>query len=190
MLAQFALLGSTYAEVRGIPQPRVGLLTNGKEHSKGTDQIRAVHDLLTDAPINYVGKVEGRDIFGVGDIEVDVVVADGHLGNVVLKSIEGAAMMMGGFVLGSFFTSKEAEAAYEVMRGPLRPLKTSLDPAAIGGVPLLGAKGICIVGHGSSTAGAVTAGIRAASTAMSAGLTNRFRDAISQLKGTDTSAED
>ena len=106
------------------------------------------------------------------------LITDGHNGNIVLKTIEGLATMMGGFVLGSFFTSKEAEAAYEVMRGPLRPLKTSLDPTAIGGVPLLGTDGVCVVGHGSSMSVAVASGICVAKEAVAADLVGRFKAAL------------
>ncbi len=147
-LAQFAVMGAVTArEVEGIAEPRVGLLNVGHEDGKGHQTVREAHQLLKALPLNYVGFIEGHDIF---DGTVDIAVCDGFAGNLVLKSTEGLARML----VREF---KEAldenlvSRAGALLAGPsLRRMLAHLDPAAHNGAPLLGLNGVAIKSHGSS----------------------------------------
>jgi glycerol-3-phosphate acyltransferase PlsX len=161
MLVQFALMGEIYARLAlGKQKPLVGLLSNGTEETKGTEVTRKAHEMLKRCNINYVGYVEGRDIY-YGD--VDVVVCDGFVGNIVLKAAEG---------IGDFLRWKLKQEAH---RYPLlwatmllsqrlwkRVLK-EVDYTSYGGVPLLGINGVCFICHGHSSPRAIAQAIRAAS---------------------------
>jgi glycerol-3-phosphate acyltransferase PlsX len=162
VLAQFGVLGAVYARLlHGKARPKVGLLSNGSEEHKGTALTRDAHALLAragaagghDAAFSYVGYVEGRDIFKG---EVDVVVTDGFTGNVVLKSVEGAAeaimSMVREEVLRSGIVAKLGAA---LMTTALRRLKRRTDYAEHGGAPLLGVDGVALICHGGSSATAL-----------------------------------
>ena len=160
-LAQFAVMGSVYAHrVRGVPSPRVGILANGEEDSKGTDLTRAAAAMLRGMreSVDYIGYVEGRDI---NRGKADVVVTDGFTGNVALKTMEGfAAFLLGNLrdVFGSFF----GRLAYLLVRKRLGRIRERLDPAEYGGAPLLGLGGVAVIAHGSSNPRAIRNAIRAA----------------------------
>jgi glycerol-3-phosphate acyltransferase PlsX len=157
VLAQFAVLGSVYARLEhGKQRPRVGLLSNGSEEHKGTALTREAHQLLAratgSAPADfvYVGYVEGRDIFKG---EVDVVVTDGFTGNVVLKSVEGAAEVILSMVREEVARSGLlARVGAALMTKALRRLKKRTDYAEHGGAPLLGVEGVALICHGGSSA--------------------------------------
>jgi glycerol-3-phosphate acyltransferase PlsX len=162
VLAQFGVLGAVYARLlHGKDRPKVGLLSNGSEEHKGTPLTRDAHALLSraaqrgsnDAGFSYVGYVEGRDIFKG---EVDVVVTDGFTGNIVLKSVEGAAeaimAMVREEVLRSGIVAKLGAA---LMTSALRRLKRRTDYAEHGGAPLLGVDGVALICHGGSSAMAI-----------------------------------
>jgi glycerol-3-phosphate acyltransferase PlsX len=159
-LAQFALMGEVYARhVLGKKQPRVGLLSNGEEESKGNDLTRDAHHLLKGATFNYVGYVEGRDIFNGS---VDVVVCDGFVGNVVLKVSEGLAdaifTMLRQEIGGRFL----AKIGYLLARPAFRAFRKKVDYAEYGGAPLLGIEGTGMICHGGSNPRAITNAIRMA----------------------------
>jgi phosphate acyltransferase len=160
-LAQFAVMGSVYSHrVRGIPNPRVGILANGEEQSKGTDLTRAAAAMLGGMreSVDYIGYVEGRDI---NRGKADVVVTDGFTGNVALKTMEGfAAFLLGNLrdVFGTFF----GRLAYLLVRRRLGAIRERLDPSEYGGAPLLGLGGVTIIAHGSSNPRAIRNAIRAA----------------------------
>jgi glycerol-3-phosphate acyltransferase PlsX len=160
-LAQFAVMGSVYSHrVRGIPNPRVGILANGEEESKGTDLTRAAAAMLGGMreSVDYIGYVEGRDI---NRGKADVVVTDGFTGNVALKTMEGfAAFLLGNLrdVFGTFF----GRLAYLLVRKRLGAIRGRLDPSEYGGAPLLGLGGVTIIAHGSSNPRAIRNAIRAA----------------------------
>lgn len=147
-LVQFALMGSAYASVvNGSSQPSVGLLSNGEEESKGNQAVLEAHAMLKkETGINFIGNVEGRDIF-VGKSEV--VVCDGFVGNVVLKAVEGFM----GLLMDTLKEALSPEALW---------LLKSFDYNQVGGAPLLGVNGVSIVCHGSSKAQTVTNGVKAA----------------------------
>lgn len=161
-LAQFAVMGSVYSRrVRNLARPRVGILSNGEEASKGTDLTRGAAAILTHMTphLNYIGYVEGRDI---NRGKVDVVVTDGFTGNVALKTMEGFA----GFLLGSlrdtFGATWRGRMAYLLVRKSLGAMRANLDPHEYGGAPLLGVNGVAIIAHGSSNARAIRNAVRAA----------------------------
>jgi glycerol-3-phosphate acyltransferase PlsX len=157
VLAQFAVLGSVYARLlHGKTRPKVGLLSNGSEGHKGTPLTRDAHHLLARAgavaaaDFTYVGYVEGRDIFKG---EVDVVVTDGFTGNIVLKSVEGAAETMLAMVREEVSRSGIlAKVGAALMTTALRRLKKRIDYAEHGGAPLLGVTGVALICHGGSSA--------------------------------------
>jgi glycerol-3-phosphate acyltransferase PlsX len=147
-LAQFAVMGSVTAQaVEGIDRPRVGLLNVGHEESKGHETVREAHELLQGLPLNYVGFIEGHDIFAG---TVDIAVCDGFVGNLVLKSSEGLARMLLGEFRKALDSSALSRAGSWLARPSLRRMLAHLDPAAHNGAPLLGLNGVAIKSHGSS----------------------------------------
>jgi glycerol-3-phosphate acyltransferase PlsX len=147
-LVQFAVMGAvTVRDVEGTVNPRVGLLNVGHEDSKGHDVVREAHLALQDLPMNYVGFIEGHDIF---DGTVDVAVCDGFSGNLVLKSTEGLARMMVKAFKEALSESVVSRAGAFLAGPSLRRMLAHLDPAAHNGAPLLGLDGVAIKSHGSS----------------------------------------
>jgi phosphate acyltransferase len=152
-LLQFAVMGSAYARIAGgIDRPRVGLLSIGEEETKGNELTREAHRLLKTSPLNFIGNVEGREIYsGVAD----VIVCDGFTGNVVLKTSEGlvdAVEALLGEELNGTFSS---QVGYLLSRRAFRRFRRRVDYSEYGGAPLLGVAGLAIVGHGRSSAKAV-----------------------------------
>ncbi len=161
-LAQFAVMGSVYCRrVRNLARPRVGILSNGEESSKGTDLTRGAAAILSHMPahLNYVGYVEGRDI---NRGKADVVVTDGFTGNVALKTMEGFAAFLLGTLRETFTATWRGRMAYLLLRKSLAAMRANLDPHEYGGAPLLGVNGVTIIAHGSSNARAIRNAIRAA----------------------------
>lgn len=159
-LFQFAQMGSIYAEhVLKIHEPRVGLLNIGHEPSKGNHLIKEVYPLLQEAPINFVGNIEGRDI-SRGDC--DVVVCDGFVGNVVLKFAEGLADALFGMMKEEFTRSIPSVAGALLLKPAFRRIKKKVDYTEYGGAPLLGVNGVVIIAHGGSNAKAIHNAIRVA----------------------------
>jgi len=161
-LVQFAVMGSAYwRHVHQVERPRVAILSNGEEESKGTELTRAAAAALTAmAPeINYTGYVEGRDINRAG---ADVVVTDGFTGNVALKTMEGFAAFMLTNLRELFASGMMRRLAYLLVRKQLSAMRTRLDPSEYGGAPLMGVNGVAVIAHGSSNARAIRNAIRAA----------------------------
>ena len=160
-IVQFAQMGAAFSRQRfGLDKPRVGLLSIGEEDTKGTPLVKDTHALLRDASgIDFVGNVEGRDLMSDA---ADVVVTDGFTGNVALKTLEGGIKFIVNAVLGAMTATEEAREAAKVLLPALAPLADELDPDAHGGAMLLGVKGVCIIGHGSSSARAVVNAVRVA----------------------------
>jgi glycerol-3-phosphate acyltransferase PlsX len=160
-LLQFAVMGSAYARLAtGADRPRVGLLSIGEEETKGNELTRESHRLLKASPLNFIGNVEGREIFsGLAD----VVVCDGFTGNVVLKTSEGLVDMvetlLGDELRGTF----SSQDGYLLSRRAFRRFRRRVDYSEYGGAPLLGVAGLAIVGHGRSSAKAVRNAIAMAS---------------------------
>ncbi len=162
-LVQFAVMGSVYwRRVRNVSRPRVGILSNGEEASKGTDLTRSAAASLAQmgSYVNYVGYVEGRDINAA---KADVVVTDGFTGNVALKTMEGFASFMLGNLREAFTASWPGRLAYFLIRKRLGAMRERLDPHEYGGAPLLGVAGVAVIAHGSSNGRAIRNAVRAAS---------------------------
>ncbi len=160
-LLQFGVMGSVYARLAlGVARPRVGLLSIGEEETKGNELTRDAHQLLKAAPIDFIGNVEGREIYsGVAD----VIVCDGFTGNVVLKTSEGLVdtveALLGDELQGTF----SAQMGYLLSRRAFRRFRRRVDYSEYGGAPLVGVAGLAIVGHGRSSAKAVRNAIAMAS---------------------------
>ncbi len=159
-LVQFAVLGAAYAHtVWKIEKPKIGLLSNGEEESKGIELTQKTNAILKKMPINYVGYVEGRNIF---DNSVDVVVCDGFVGNILLKTIEGAGLTLAKLLKDSITEKLFYRFVALLMTPAFKKFKKAMDYAEYGGAPLLGINGISIVTHGSSSAKEIKNGIRVA----------------------------
>ena len=160
MLAQFAVMGEIYARTilrRG--SPRVGLLSIGEEEHKGNELTRAALPLLKNLRLNFVGNVEGRDIYNG---KVDVVVCDGFIGNVALKVSEGVGELVKHLLRESLEATISGKIGYAISRNAFADFKKRLDYSEYGGAPLLGVRGGCIICHGRSNANAIKNAIRVA----------------------------
>jgi glycerol-3-phosphate acyltransferase PlsX len=160
-LVQFAIMGHMYAKnVLLFPNPRVGLLSIGEEDSKGNALTRDTLPLLRQVPLlNFIGNIEGRDLFNA---HCDVAVCDGFVGNVALKTVEGAAKLFGAMLRQSLKSTVTSQVGALLSKRAFAEFKRSLDYSEYGGAPLLGVQGVCIVGHGSSNERAIMNGIRVA----------------------------
>jgi glycerol-3-phosphate acyltransferase PlsX len=163
-LEQFAVMGSVYMEkVFGARRPRVGLLSNGEEDTKGNALVQAAHARIKRLSLNFIGNVEGKEIPS-GD--VDVVVCDGFTGNVVLKLSEGLAGAITGLIREEINSSIISKLFAVGVLSAFRRVRKRLDYAEYGGAPLLGLNGVCIVAHGRSNAVAIKNAIRVAAQAV------------------------
>jgi glycerol-3-phosphate acyltransferase PlsX len=160
MLAQFAVMGDIYArQILHRASPRVALLSIGEEEHKGNDLTRAAGPLLKGLRLNFVGNVEGRDIYGG---KVDVVVCDGFVGNVALKASEGVGELVKHLLRESLEATISGKIGYAISRNAFADFKKRLDYSEYGGAPLLGVRGGCIICHGRSNANAFKNAIRVA----------------------------
>jgi phosphate acyltransferase len=159
-LLQFALMGSTYCKtILGRPDPKVALVSTGEEDTKGNELTKETFKLLKEADIQFVGNVDGKDIF-TGDI--DVIVCDGFTGNVVLKTSEGLADAIIKMLKREIATMAAGRIGYLLLKPALRNFKKKTDYDEFGGAPLLGINGTCIISHGRSTSKAIKNAIRVA----------------------------
>jgi len=177
-LVQFAIMGEVYAKsVMGIPAPSVGLLSNGEEESKGNDLTRETSAILKSVSLDYVGYVEGRDIFNGN---VDVVVCDGFVGNVVLKVSEGLADAVGRMLKDEFKQSVVAQFGYLLARKAFNNFKKKVDYAEYGGAPLLGINGVGMISHGGSNSKAIKNAIRFAHEYVLKGVNERMAEKLQE----------
>jgi glycerol-3-phosphate acyltransferase PlsX len=171
-LVQFAVMGSAYARVAlGCQHPRVGLLSVGEEESKGNDLTREAHQLLKSAPVRFVGNVEGPQVFA-GD--ADVIVCDGFTGNVTLKIGEGLVETVEALLHEELSATFGTRVGYLLSRQAFRRFRKRVDYSEYGGAPLVGINGLCIVGHGRSSAKAVRNAVAMAVRFVSDGLVARL----------------
>lgn len=174
-LLTFAIMGSIYAhEVLGITNPRVGLLSNGAEATKGSPLVVEAHGLLARSGLNFIGNVEGRDLLS-GD--VDVTVCDGFTGNVVLKVAEGVGMGVFG-MMKTEITDFRSKLGGALLKPALRRVRARMDYSEYGGAPLLGVRGISIIAHGSSDRKAVFNAVRVAAEAAQKDVVVRIERAL------------
>ena len=159
-LVQFALMGSVYAShMLDKAMPRVGLLSNGEEESKGNELTREANQALRKTPLNYIGYIEGRDIYNG---HADVVVCDGFVGNVVIKVSEGLAEAIGSMLRKEFSSKLMSKIGYLIAKPALKAFRKKVDYAEYGGAPLLGIKGTAMICHGSSSPKAIMNAIKMA----------------------------
>jgi len=158
-IAQFALMGDAYAKVAlGIARPRVGIVSIGEERSKGNQQTLEAAALLDNAPLHFIGHVEGKDIY---EHHADVVVCDGFVGNVILKTSEGAAQFISTMLREMIDNAPPiGKAGAFLLKPSLLRLRARLSYDSYGGAPLLGLRGACIVTHGRSNRTAIYNAIR------------------------------
>lgn len=177
-LLQFAIMGEVYARyVMGIDNPRIGLLSNGEEESKGNELTRETHAILKRIPFNYAGYVEGRDIFNG---MVSVVVCDGFVGNVVLKLSEGLAEAVGRMLKDEIKQSLMSKIGYLLARRAFQNFKKKVDYTEYGGAPLLGIDGVGMICHGGSNAKAIKNAIRFAFEYSKKGVNQRLAEKLEQ----------
>lgn len=159
-LVQFAVMGENYYRtIFGTKKPRIGLLSIGEEESKGNELVRETFARLKKTPLNFVGNVEGKEIFA-GD--VDVIVCDGFIGNVALKVSESVAQHIGGMLKKALNSTLSAQVGAMFSRSAFQEFKRQIDYSEYGGAPLLGVRGVTVIGHGRSNANAVKNAIRVA----------------------------
>ena len=175
-LVQFALMGETYARrVHGIARPRVAILSNGEEDSKGTELTRAAAGALRRSGIEFVGYCEGRDLL-TG--EFDVIATDGFTGNVALKTIEGTAKVVGEYLKRALYSSTRAKLGGLLAKSALEGMKKRMDWREVGGAPLVGVNGVGIISHGRSDALAIENAIRRAGEVARAHFTDEIAKAV------------
>ena len=179
-LEQFAVMGEIYCRSTfGIDRPRVGILSVGEEESKGNDLTRAAYPLLKQLPLNFVGNVEGRDLYNG---QVDVIVCDGFIGNVALKVSEGLVSTVSGMLRSYIQAHWTRKLGYILAKEAFKDFKKRLDYSELGGAPLLGVKGVCIVGHGSSNALAIKNAIRLAAECVNGGVNHTIEQELAALR--------
>lgn len=175
-LVQFAIMGEVYARhVMGVAQPRIGLLSNGEEDSKGNELTRETNSLLKNISFDYAGYVEGRDIFNG---MVDVVVCDGFVGNVVLKLSEGLAEAVGKMLKNEIKQSFLSKLGYLLASKAFSNFKRKVDYAEYGGAPLLGINGVAMICHGGSNVKAIKNAIVFANDYASKGVNQRLAEKL------------
>jgi glycerol-3-phosphate acyltransferase PlsX len=182
-LEQFAVMGDVYFRAMfgkrpGTTGPRVGLLSIGEEESKGNDLTREAFQLLKQLPLNFVGNVEGRDLYNG---EVDVIVADGFVGNVALKISEGVANLVRTALKESLKATITRQVGALLSRSAFTDFKKRLDHTEYGGAPLLGLKGVCIITHGSSNANAMKNAVRVAAEFSQRGINDSIQRGLAAL---------
>jgi glycerol-3-phosphate acyltransferase PlsX len=183
-LAQFAIMGSAYSRaVLKQPNPVVGLLSIGSEDGKGNEMTKQAFSLIQRTGVNFRGNVEGHDLF-LG--KTDVVVCDGFVGNVVLKTTESVAHAIGFWMKKEFVRHPIRMLGALLLKGALSTLKHRMDPEIYGGAPLLGVNGPVIITHGSSTQKAIFHAIHAAAAAARSAITNEIDSRIAALPVDET----
>ncbi len=176
---EFAVMGSVYAELAfGKKNPSIGLMSIGEEASKGTEQTKEAFKTLKDAGLNFIGNVEGRDVFNG---TVDVIVTDGFTGNVILKVSESLSEMVEKLLREEIKRTLQASVGFLLSRDAFRRFKQRLDYSEYGGAPLLGVKGCVIICHGRSSAKAIKNAIKFASEFARRNLAQKIQAQIAEL---------
>ncbi len=183
-LAQFAIMGEIYYRaIFGKTKPTVGLLSIGEEETKGNELTRQTFALIKELPLNFIGNVEGRDLYNG---RVDVIVCDGFVGNVALKISEGLVEAVRYLLKGSLNSTVASQVGALLARKAFTDFGRKLDPSEYGGAPLLGVKGVAIVGHGASNANAIKNAIRVAKQFHESGVNARIEQELDGSRGLGT----
>lgn len=180
-LLQYALMGNIYAErILRMPQPRIGLLNIGSEEGKGNELTQSAYGLLKNAPLNFIGNVEGRDVpYG----RADVVVCDGFVGNVFLKAAEGLASVLFKLIREKITATPVRKIGALAVKPGLKEIAKMMDADEYGGAPLLGVNGISIICHGSSKAKAILNAIRIAQDCVQEDFIGNIREELPRFMG-------
>src|SRR5712692_4034507 len=178
-LEQFAIMGEIYYRaIFGTRRPKVALLSIGEEEMKGNELTREAYNRLKQLPINFVGNVEGRDVFAGN---VDVIVCDGFIGNVALKISEGVAQLVITMLKSALQSTLSAQVGSLLSRHAFRDFKKKIDYSEYGGAPLLGVRGVTVISHGSSNANAMKNAIRVAAGLARAKTNERIEQELSAV---------
>jgi glycerol-3-phosphate acyltransferase PlsX len=178
-LVQFAVMGEIYYRVIfGTRQPRVALLSIGEEAMKGNELTREAHQRLKGLPLNFIGNVEGRELFSGA---VEVIVCDGFIGNVALKISEGVAQHIALLLKKAIKSTVASQLGYVLSRNAYKEFRKSIDYTEYGGAPLLGVRGITVIGHGSSNANAIKNCVRVAAELARARVNEKIEQGLSAL---------
>jgi glycerol-3-phosphate acyltransferase PlsX len=176
-LVQFAIMGEAFGRtILEIERPRVGLLSNGEEDIKGNETTKRANSLLRESSINYIGYIEGKDIL-LGD--VDIIVCDGFIGNILLKMGEGFVELLPKFIMKKALENSRIIGYVPSLDEFDQMIREKFDYNEYGGAPLLGVRGVCIIGHGRSRAKAVKNAIRMAEEFARRDLVNKIEKGIS-----------
>lgn len=178
-LLQFAVMGEIYYRaIFGTRRPKVALLSIGEEESKGNELTKEAYNRLKDLPLNFVGNVEGRDVFSG---RVDVIVCDGFTGNVALKISEGVAQHIAMVLKKALKSTISSQVGYVLSRSAYEEFRRKIDYSEYGGAPLLGIRGVAIIGHGRSNANAIKNAVRVAGEFTHAQVNERIERELSSL---------
>jgi glycerol-3-phosphate acyltransferase PlsX len=181
MLAQFAVMGEIYSRVIfHTSRPRVGILSIGEEEHKGNDLTRTAAPLIRKLPINFIGNVEGRDLYSG---EADVIICDGFIGNVALKVSEGLVDVFKHMLQESLKATITRQIGYVLSRAAYADFKKRLDYSEYGGAPLLGVRGVCIICHGRSNANAIRNAVRVAAEFAEGRVNERIEEELKAFTG-------
>ncbi len=175
-LLQFGQMSAVYSRVMmGIPNPRVGLLSNGEEEGKGNELTKAAGPLMRESIPTFVGNIEGKELFGG---KVDVAITDGFTGNILLKSVEAVAKLILGTLKTELMSSLRTKIGAALAKPAFGKVRKMLDPNEIGSAPLLGLDGLVFVGHGRSDAKAIESAIEQAVNAVKSNLLENLKKSI------------
>ena len=178
-LEEFAVMGTVYTSALfHIENPRVGLMSMGEEETKGNELTKEVHEVLKESSLNFIGNVEGHDLFSG---KVDVVVMDGFTGNVALKASETLAESLMHVIREELEATPVRKLGALLSRGAFRAVRARIDPSSYGGAPLLGLNGCCVIGHGKSNPVAIKHGIRVAAEFYTSGVNRRIEKELLAL---------
>ncbi len=181
MLLQFAYMGSVYAEtVLGIDSPKVGILSIGEEGGKGNSVVKQAYDYLKNSPLNFVGNVEGRNLF---DGNLAVVVCDGFVGNVCLKLTEGLVDNLTQLMKREVLATTRGRLGGLLLKPTLYSLNARLDYAQYGGAPLLGINGVAYICHGASSPRAIASAVRMATESVAGSFTEHLAQGLERYRG-------
>jgi glycerol-3-phosphate acyltransferase PlsX len=178
-LVQFAVMGEIYYRaIFGTRRPKVALLSIGEEESKGNELTREAFSRLKLSSLNFTGNVEGRDIFNGS---VDVIVCDGFIGNIALKISEGVAQHIAAMLKEALQSTISSQVGYVLSRKAYKSFRKKIDYSEYGGAPLLGVKGVTVIGHGSSNPLAIKNAIRVATELVRGGVNERIEQELATI---------
>lgn len=178
-LLQFAVMGEIYYRtIFSTRRPKVALLSIGEEESKGNELTKEAYNRLKDLPLNFVGNIEGRDVFSGS---VDVIVCDGFIGNVALKISEGVAQHIASVLKKALKSTIASQVGYVLSRSAYKDFRRKIDYSEYGGAPLLGVRGIAVIGHGRSNANAIKNAVRVAAELADTRVNERIERELSSL---------